>query len=357
MMLCGVYILNIIINLMLVFLHRKSKLYGVVNYFLFLYILCGNKKIADYMNYYISYNSPSLNELIEFGYGLLIQIGKSLSLDYSIFRMILNIFFLTILFLIVNKNMKNPHLFFFFYSLFLIFMDAIQIRFFWSGCLILVGIHIYSIRSRWYILKIGLLLGWSILIHSGMISFFLLFLFVLASDNILIIKKYYKFLGIIILLICFYFLNSIDFQDYSYWISQTRLRRYLYTRTGWGFIVPWSIQFVQFIRIRTIYIQKNKFNYHNQKRTEILYKISFVAFLFLPLYLVNLNFYRVERVILFLFLYMGIAVYQQEKLKNRFLIVFFVLMECLIWLLYEIIFDNMTVNILVPLFGHIESQY
>lgn len=341
-----------ILNIFFVCFHKKSKAVQVISYSFVLFVLLGNERVADYGNYLASYNSKVQNpdNFVEVGYSFLTKIGQLFGLEYNQFRLLSSMFFLIILFRVLNKKMYNPHMFYVFYCSFLLFMDAIQIRFFWASVLALWAFNIYvEKRDKLYIIKSSLLMISSMLIHSGAFLFCGPFFAIVVIDNISFFKKYYKQMIVVALMLAFYILNNIDFHKYSYLIDQSRLRRYLYTKSGRGFIFPWLLQFIQFIRIVIIKKEEKIFEIRDKREIDFLFKLSGIAFLYLPLYVINLNFYRCERTFFMFFLCYGVALTQKYIKKNRFLIYSLCFVECCIWLIYEIVFDQLVQNLFVPL--------
>ncbi len=354
-MFLGIYIFALAINVFLIITRHKTKVISVFSLLIFGIILIGNKNVADYINYESMYTKSviHLNDLsawgiVERGYKVLEAIFLKIGMGYNQFRTVMVIISLLIFHTIVENVTENPHTVYFLYGIFLVFMDAIQIRFFYASILIMVAYYFYTSNMKGRIWKATVSIATSVLIQSATVMYVVAFGILKLFR---IFRKHYKIIIVLMAIIGVAVIREIDFTRYSSFIVKSKLRRYAYTRTNLGFLFAWIIQAIQLIRVVCVKKRANIVNADDTKVFECFERLTYGSLIFLPVYIINLNFYRYLRGMFFLYIVFVTGILQRSEMKLKWIVYSMTIIECIGWFLYELLFDRFSINVLVPIFG------
>lgn len=290
-------------------IHIKKVLTILI--FIFLIIIMGgntnNPDTVIYNNIY--YNSEFFSK--DFGFGFLVLFfNKYLGFNYNFFKLFTAIFGITLIQKTVKKYVKNKKLFYILYFIYPFIMDIVQVRNFMAMSIFIFCVP-YLSENDW---KGTIKYTVGILIAATIQKTALVYLPLVFINNIEK-KKYKKNSLLIIIGLCvvislnkgllfkltnFLLINVAD--------TLTGVGKFLIRNTNWGWLIQWGTQIINFIFIawckRVISSKKVEQNsvlfktcsYEDAKKFIIcVYWINMYAFIFLPLYIVNINFYRIMR--------------------------------------------------------------
>lgn len=286
---------------------------------MFLFILgSGNYNNADYINYYTRYENLN-NTGLEAGWGVLIKVFSSLGFNFLVFKAVL----ILILLIIVYKSAKLYHADV--YSVFLSYLffpfiwDIIQLRNTVVIMLLMVAFT-YLLQSGWKnALKYLILIGIASLFHQVAL-WYILFLPAKFVKN----RKPLAYLCILCTAIgCLFVYTGIIDEAATIMIDRERILDYLSSKAGLGVIVGWMriilpvFVFLLFYRRyknlkdnRKILIKKrivdrakiiDKYvSVDYSEFADLLYKINFINLMVCVLNCYNAMFFRIVRNMLLL---------------------------------------------------------
>lgn len=220
------YTTLIIVNLLLFFLHKQSRIVVFLSLLFLLFIMGGNTVCADYEDYETFYESQTYPLLWEPGYVNVANFFSSMGLSFIEFRLIL--FSVSIFFnmLALRHITKDAHFFILIYISILFVIDTIQIRNTIAISFLFYGIVLLS-HGKKYLFVVSLIL--SSLFHFSFVVFLPLIFYhnILKFDN-----KHSKFI-----LITFSILSIISasgsfyfFQDIVSLVNESKLD---YLNSNW----------------------------------------------------------------------------------------------------------------------------
>lgn len=360
-----IYSIIQILNFIVAHFNKESKLIGFLTLLFIWMLLAGNTSNLDmgnYINYYNNSVTTKYNETIEVGYLFLQKVGNALGLDYTRFKLFSIIPCLILIHSTIKKFSTNYHYVYFFYMLYVMFMDAVQIRNFMA-----ISIVIYSIRflmefGKKNVLKyvISILIATSI--HTSSFIYILL-IFINGRMKKTLIKIV---VGATFVLCIITFLNDNQIpliNNILQVIDYEKVNVYLSTSTRFGFLYPFFLHILNFIVILWARnIMKNFILKHNKLNGNIKYMnfinlvfwINFLAFMFFPLYMMNLNFYRLTRNFIIINL-IACSLVQHPLRRNLLKLIvfnFFVLFNTGVWFWFDIIMKDHVEDIVKVLFEY-----
>lgn len=355
-MLFGIYFFIIICNLICWYLKKDFKALKILSFFICWYILIGDPSIADYSNYRQNYYNPVdvhfyISDPL---YKLLVYVSNQIGLTYEMFRILLCMGGLLLVVYSLYDMRCNFHYFYACYLSMSVFMDMIQIRNFISFSIMIFSMRYLLCKDKKSNCKwvIGMTVAY--LMHSMSILYIAIGIMLKFFGKY---EKYIKYIMLILLGITLVLANGTSFNyiiTHIPFISATTIRRYLSTRTRFGFLIPMIFQSINYWYMSVCYQMKRKNNLNDEKNELIkkLYIISILGFIYVPLYVININFYRYIRGMILLGILATSKVQDdyQVKSKKRIEIAGIMFFNICVWLLYEIIFNNLLDVGIIPIF-------
>lgn len=365
-----------ILNIIGTKLKKDSKIIILLTLILIWLFFAGDIGSADVENYKKYYNKVILGNYqlnLEVGYLFLQKIGIWIGLSYMQFKMLSIIPFILLIHSTIKKYSANCHYVYFFYMLYAMFFDIVQIRNFMA-----ISIVIFAIR---FLIKDGtqnkvkyiicVLLATSI--HTA--SIFYIILIFIKKDKSNRINKIVICITLIFCVMTFIYGSNLPFiSQIAQNIDNDKISRYLESKSGYGFVLPFCLQIFNFIMIffaRKIMKGSNE-EYHNnelynEKNTiknenniiknrisfvDLIFWINFISFIFLPLYMMSSTFYRVIRNYAILNLIACSLAQNQLRSKPiyRLGFNFIVFINTCAWFYYDIIFSENMLRVIKPIF-------
>lgn len=356
------YFICILSNLYCCLKYKESKLIKIFSFFTFGYILCANMNVSDYSNYLNNYLDPQngIYKVDDIGYTLLIRSFKIFGFKYEQFRLFCVIICLIVLNYILRKMKCNYHYVYFFYSLYGVIMDAVQFRFYLASILLIIALGLAATYKKKYRVFIYILLILATTLHNSFILFLLVY-FILNNLNTL--RKYYKVF--IMLIIAFAVLSIFSLKlgvldSLLNWIASNsgdyRISKYFSATSNYGFLFPLLMHCHYWFWLRNMYCTVSlEESTYKKSYIKYLYEFVTVSFIIIPLYVINVNFYRYLRVltipILIAFAFGDEKYRKNKKAISRFKNIIVQLGVIAIWLCFEFLFADMMESILRPIFG------
>lgn len=290
---------------------RLLNFLPIVTIIFLIIMMGGNISNPDTVIYYNIYNSTEFFSK-DFGFGIMVKIAHDfLKLDINQYRLILAIIGLGIMYKTVNKYIKNPMIYYLLYFLYPFMMDVVQVRNFLVMCILLCSFGYLLEKNRKNIIKyIILILIASSIQKTALVYLPLIFIhkiedkkimrkiiIVLASVSLIIGMN-----GRLVSIIGSMLLNTVS-------DNLEGSAGFLTRNTQYGWIILWGEQIVNvclvywckkiFLGSQKLYCQyKNrlKISYdYGVQFFNILYWCNIYLFCFCPLYVLNINFYRIMR--------------------------------------------------------------
>lgn len=243
-----------------------------------------------------------------------------------------------ILFKILKLMKVNRHFFSFFYMTSNIFVDASQIRTFLGIPLLLSTIYFYSQKK--YILLVIFLIVLP-LIHTSYIFYFFFFILLFLEKKY---KKNFKYIYIfnIIMGILFYInIKTLKFIAILPLKYQIKVIQYTRNMPKLG-ILAIVLYYILISLVYIIYIKKVE-----DKEFFLIKRIYKYTFLIIPIFFINLNFYRILKIFTIIFMiFLGIR-YKNIKNKGSFLTITFL---CSIyWFIFDMYSSKILTRIIIPI--------
>jgi len=333
---------------------RNSKFISVL-LIIFMWILFwGNYYNHDYEVYFNLYNTNGIYaETIEFGFIFLINLGNLLNMNYHTFLSTIYIGCLILIHTTVKKYTSNFNLVYLFYFFTPFLVDIIQIRNFIAMSLVIYSINfLFEEKNTLFLV----LILFAATFHRQALVYLTLVLINLFKRNKNIINY------MILLSISFSIIMLFNNKDIPFWeeisglFNLEKVNIYMDSQVNLGFIIYWGRQLISNI---VIYIslklnsplktQDGNFKSVQTKFTYLIYWVNKILLLFLPLYLIDSNFYRISRNTLILnYIVFAITLKNIRKKSNK-------IIYLLIIVLYVAILSYMTIymrNIQQPIFDY-----
>ncbi|WP_147404955.1 EpsG family protein [Oceanobacillus halophilus] len=331
----------------------------------FIFILMGGSGVNylgqnDYVNYKIDYETASNQGLMdskEIGYMLLLKFGNILNLDFFTFRLIiLGICLIVIYFGVIKRYSYNSNYILLAYMLYPMIIDSEQFRNFIALTILLYGIRFlgsYKIKN-----KIKFLL--TIIIASSIHVSFALYIVLLLVDlkNKKILVKGIALSALIFALIVFLNNNQIPFiSSIQNLIGVDKFTSYTDKKTEYGFLIPFTLHTFNFLLALwakniiynkvnsniTTYEQLNALQKERTGQSDIsfinmIFYVNIIGFLFFPLFMTSLHFYRIVRNLMLLnfISYSIVSSYLKKDSALKLLFNLCILTSILMWLFLDL---------------------
>lgn len=286
----------VILNLIFAIRKRHSKFVFFLS-FVFLWILiAGNTHNPDLQAYKNIYYGD--NRSIELGFVLLTKLFRNMNISFEAFVAIISFFCLVMTFTTIKLYTKNLNLVMGLYMIYPFVIDAIQLRNFIATSIVIFSIR-YLLRNN---LKNKLKYVFFIILAGMMHQLFFFYLLFLLIDIKKRNTKIKVIVGSSLLFSVLVFLNgnSIPLLDQILPISPEKYRRYFSTKLRYGFLINWSFNLLYLFLInlskKRVSQNKNELDVSNIERyITLVFWINVVTVVFFPLYMLNVNFYRLYR--------------------------------------------------------------
>lgn len=316
----------IIMNNWFYALKRKSNKVWVILTLAFIFLLIAGAGPfysfpADYDNYYRNYYSVldrGLFDNNQIGYSFIMIISNLIGLPFVAFRLIVIGACIFILYKYVIKQYAvNVNYVLSLYLIYAIIIDSEQFRNWIAFTILLAGVPLLESSKVKEKMKFGVIWLISISFHYSFVFFAPLLLVNGKNSNKLITRL--VCISVIFTSIIILNGNQIPFQAYLFELTDNRvIVSYLTTQTNFGYLIPmvlhgssvllsyWSRKIIQekhaFLPDFTL---PNQDDYEKNKKAKkelalanVIYWVNLSMLVVLPLYIVNVQFYRLMRSLL-----------------------------------------------------------
>lgn len=329
---------------------------------------------ADYHNYYRNYYNVLERGLFDnnqFGYALIMTISNYLGLSFVAFRLLVIAACIGILYkFVIARYEINVNYVLSLYLLYAIIIDSEQFRNWIAFTVLLAGLP--YLEKSLLINKVKFAVFWiiSISFHYSFVFFVPLFFVNGENRNKLISRLVW--LSLIVTSVIILNGNEIPFQNILLNYTDNRvIRSYLTTQTNFGYLIPMVLHFSSiFLSYWSRRILQNKYrflplsmepsdiNYNDYllkkdelKLVNLVYWANLAMLIVLPLYIVNVQFYRLMRSIL-LITYIVCSKASLQLVRRTHFVAFnvFVLGSVFLWLFLDLIHRIDPGRLLLPFF-------
>lgn len=329
---------------------------------------------ADYDNYYQNYYTVLDRGLLhgnQLGYAIIITIANIFGVPFYLFRLSIIAVCLGLLYQFVIKRYQvNANYILVLYMLYAIIIDSEQFRNWIALTILLCGLQFLE-TSLWKD-KLKFIIIWliSITFHYSFV-FYAPLLFVNGKNN----NKWIKGLVSIALLLSLIIIangNEIPFQQLIVdTVNNKKIELYLTTRTNYGFLIPammhLSSVFLAFWSRRVIHNKyygrefkalSNDSNFFQEQAikrelaiSNIIFWVNVSMLMIFPLYLINVQFYRLMRSLL-LITYIICAKASQHIIRRFPNLLFNIMIvgSVFMWLFLDLIYRIEPERLLIPFF-------
>ena len=350
-----VYFILVAANLIFGFLNKKNKIISFFSYFIIILLMSLNTKGPDVGNYLFDYNLNQNGQVIiaETGYNFIRYFfSNTLRLDFFAFHLFLSLFCIFLLRSTVSYMHANENCVIGLFMSYLFFIDTIQIRNF-----IIEAIFIYAVRFLFVNKK------FSTLKYIGCILIAFLFHKIALVYLVLLIVKFKSLKPLIkvifsisVIAFIFFAISRSTLKNLIIFVTQLfgLKSSYSFTETRYSFIPIVLLYFAELFVIVYFkrHIAKEKFDSKENSFLSCLINVQMLLVATLSLLLINMNFYRIIRNILFI-KYIALAIYLNRLERNSALrigLILFIVMSTLSWFVVDYVFINYFALINEPIF-------
>ncbi|GIN58833.1 hypothetical protein J8TS2_31520 [Lederbergia ruris] len=367
-----VYLLILFLNLIFAFRNKGSKILTIITIIVII-LLVGNAGPgytfwSDYDNYLRHYGEISITGLfdnLQVLYTALMKAGTLFKLDFFTFRVILTgICFIIIYKVVIQRYSCNSNYVFLLYIMYPMIIDSEQFRNFIAMTILLVAIIFLEKDSFKGKLKFLILVFVATAVHTSFI-FYAILIFVNTKHKNKLIKTIAVltiFFSIVIVLNN----NQIPFiQQIINLVDVEKAEKYLSTSTDIGFLIPVLLQITNLLLLnwaRKIIARKsnstegheliNESGYRDLNFSNLIFWINVLSTVFIPLFIMNVHFYRLIRNLLILnFIIYGIASNKINKgSPYKFAFNTTVIGSVALWLIMDLVVKTPSERLLIPFF-------
>lgn len=369
-------------NILLVISNKTSRVVSFLSLITIIFLMTGNgladNSLRDYYYYMKDYealrfaplnlNFNSLSDFIsaEIGMDIINKFGNILGLEFFSFRFILiTLSIFALFFPSIKSKRGNNHLVIIFYMIYPMIIDSIQLANLLALVLLTYSIFFLSKNSRKgdFIAIIFWLL--SVSIHSAFIFYIIIFLIKFPFTD----RTFKLFIGVVGVLSIIstiapnLILNLVEPLIAS--LDDSRITSY-FEFDQVNFVRTIQIICINIVTLYSLYIgSRFYFNKQDFKNSVLdnyktksnhnafiknVYFLNFISVIFFPLYIVDLNFYRLSRNYIFMNADAQSIIYNDMNKKNSKSLLFLILcfLIVLLWFYYE--FGTSFEGVLVPFF-------
>jgi hypothetical protein len=327
----------------------------------------------DYLNYKIRYDNISQAGLFydpQIGFTLLMKLGNLLNLDFFIFRMIVIGICLILLYgLVIKRYSYNYNYVLLLYLLYPMIIDSEHFRNFIAMTILLIAIKFLEKRNFKNSLKFLMLIFISASFHTVFLAY--VFLLLLNVKNRKLLIRMVVSATIVLTIITIINNNNIPFLDSLISILEyEKLVRYLSSKTNLGYLMPILLHVINIFLLfwsKRILLRKkdvpksmtyikskelNKGYYDETSFVDLIMWINIVGIIFFPLFIMNLQFYRLIRNLLILnyIVYSIISYKLKPKSLYKFIYNFSIIISVGLWIVFDLIIKTIPERVLIPFF-------
>lgn len=370
------YLLVLFLNLIFAFRKKSSKLLTLITLIAILLFMGGAGPgytfLSDYDNYQRSYENIACSGLFDssqVGYTILMKAGNLLGLDFFAFRIIVTGICLLVIYQVIKRYSYNSNYILLLYMIYPMIIDSEHFRNFIAITVLLVAIRFLEKNLLKNKIKYLLLILIASTIHISFI-FYIPLVFVNVNHKNKLIKGLAIGVGLLTV-VAFLNNNQVPFvQSVINFIDNEKVQRYLGATTNFGFLIPVVLHLTSIILVfwsRRIIIRKDtntmeeiggKLYCNKKKRIKdiefgnLVFWINILGVIFFPLYIMNIQFYRLSRNFLILnFIVYSIA---SNKIKRGsvYKLIFnsTVITSVFLWLVIDLVVRIAPERLLIPFF-------
>lgn len=283
-----------------------DNLLGIVLLIDILYIAIASKNIADMDTYEMLYNTGST--ALEQGYTLLTYIGRSLGFNYVTFRSLLYIACYLLIWIGLSRLRINVNLVLGLYAIYPFTMDVIQNRNLLATSIIIFSIPWLCSEKKGNTIKFIIGVIMATLIHRIAIVYLVLLLAKEGSNEVLRKRLMSTLVALSFLLALIMRIAPGTVQvviNFLMSINRERTMAYTQVLLRWGFLLFWAMELLYVFTSKILVDgMKNEIISANNDKCPISHKIDVINLIywvnlccccFLPLLMININFYRIYR--------------------------------------------------------------
>lgn len=349
-----IYVILVATNLIYGFLNKKNKIISFFSYFIIILLMSLNTNGPDVGNYLYDYNLNQNGQVIiaETGYNFIRYFfSNTLKLDFFAFHLFISLFCIFLMRSTVSYMHANENCVIGLFMSYLFFIDTIQIRNF-----IIEAIFVYAVRFLFVDKKFNTLK------YIGCILIAFLFHKIALVYLVLLIIKFKSFKPLIkvifsisVIAFVFFAISRSTLKNLIIFVTQLfgLKSSYSFSETRYSFIPIVLLYFAELFVI--VYFKKHIMNEKNSRENSFLnclINIQMILSATLSLLLINMNFYRIIRNILFI-KYIAMAIYLNHLDKNSTLragLILFAVMSTLSWFIVDYVLINDFAIIAEPIF-------
>ncbi|MBP1043643.1 EpsG family protein [Vagococcus sp. BWB3-3] len=351
------YIIIFLSNILTLFSRKRNLVLVVISFAFFILIMGWSLSDPDWVGYYYLYNFTANGPILpEFGYQFLEKIFLSLGFDFPQFRIAIAFITYYLMYKGISFFIKKGPLSLFIssYALFSLFYDSIQLRNTLGISIIIIGLRYLFEEGKFDILKFIFTVLVATTFHTTMI-FYLAFLIVKFKKTNLVqfCIILFTFLTTIIIVMNG---TKIPYLEVIFGsLRESKYTGYLDKSMRWGFIFPLALQMINILFAKFLmtvnFSDINSIDNEGRKSQLLLnYKLNVSGILFIPIFTVNLNFYRLARNLLTInLIFSQLSLNHSVKQKERIKIILFTFIYVFVWVFYGFIFGNEFETVVRPL--------
>lgn len=320
-MIIPLFYITLFINILMVFLKRRSSAVLLLTAIVAVYIYFVSTGSADYATYDLVYTGAIPEESFEPGYRFLMAIGRACGLDFVTFQGIICTVCLVIIIWIFRKFSRNYHLFFALYFLYQFFYDICVIRNHIGLTILFIAlVFLYRKKRISYLICIAI----ACLFHKMIIFYTPFVLIDFGKKKHIGYLKKIAIASICLSLLVFVALRNTDLLlkivDRLPIINKVQLT-YFSTVVRLGFIPHYAVHIVNFMLVatigrRTMRIVRDKSYY---KLFRFCYGINLYVFISFPFMLYSIPFFRLfNGIYLFNYIFFAVTLRLNSRNKNRY---------------------------------------
>ncbi len=309
-------------------------------------LITSNRTGADIINYFNSYKYKHDILGREILYNSLKEYFYINDFTFFEFRAIITFFSGLLVYYTFVKLKVDIYLFSLLYMPMLLFIDSMQFRNSISMCILIFAIYtLISNKSIYTKYLFVLLIFVAAQIHTVYIFYLCLLFFDSKYEKV--ITKLVMIGTIILVIVTLVNGNKPPFIEtiFSFVLSDNddRLTRYL-TRGNLGFVLPTILHFFSIFMI-TILEQNKKsesINFYQSNLLNIVQWSNYITLFFIPLTMMNMNFYRMLRNNFYLSLILVVGLIRTSNYSKRTKLMTLVILIFLtfLWLLFEMYYNS-----------------
>lgn len=298
----------------------------LTNIFIWL-LITGARDEIDLPSYLVTYDRPFSFEIAGFqvAFYSLIDFFRNLSFSFYEFREIFVCCGLVFLYRFISKLTINPHMVYFSYLLYLIFLDYIQFRNFLACSIFYLALVVLILHDNHWKKKYALFVVIASLFHSSFLVYLLLLLIPSDKWNESKVMRCVASFSVVFSIFALFSRNSISFiTDLVYLVDVERSARYADKATNFGGLYFITLQVLScalmyfFVRncdnglINRCIVVGNRL-IDVKKSLRIIFYVDLLSLAFCPLVIFSITYYRLLRN-LYLLNVIGFSLYGK---KNR----------------------------------------